>query len=89
MLVLRGRISKELAQVFEEVATDPGKAIERMGDSKLYDLVIGTPPTVSIDPSDPMAKFSGPEQFRRAAKNAQLQSVSRRPDVGGLPRMTS
>ena len=90
MLVLRGRSSKELARVFEEVATDPGKAIERMGDSKLYDLVIRTlSEQVSIDPSDPMAKLSGPEQLRRAARNAQVAFGEPPPGPGRPPRMTS
>jgi hypothetical protein len=86
MLVVRGRSSKELARVFEEVAADPGKAIERMGDNKLYDLVIRTlSEQVLIDPSDPIAKLSGPEQLRRAAKNAQA-GFGEPPPGRGRPR---
>ena len=86
MLVLRGRSSKELAQVFEEVAADPGKAISRMGDSKLFELVIRTlSEQVSIDPSDPIAKLSGPEQLRRAARNAQVAFGEPPPGRGRPP----
>ena len=65
MQVLRGHSSKEVAQVFEDVIKDPGKATARVKESRLHDLVIRTlSEQVSIDASDPIAKLSGLEQLQ-------------------------
>jgi hypothetical protein len=86
MQVLRGRSTKELAKVFADVVKDPPKAISQMGDSKLSGLVIMTLcEQVSIDPSDPWDKLSGPEKLRDAAKRAQTM-FGEPPAKRGRPR---
>ena len=86
MQVLRGHGSKEVAQVFEDVIKDPGKATARVNESRLHDLVIRTlSEQVSIDASDPIAKLSGLEQLQRAARNAQVAFGEPPPGRGRPP----
>jgi hypothetical protein len=86
MQVLRGHSSKEVAQVFEDVIKDPGKATARVNESRLHDLVIRTlSEQVSIDAADPIAKLTGLEQLQRAARKAQA-AFGESPPGRGRPR---